>query len=140
MWNALGVPVERISPASNGTLKIKGLDSKTYTFKEVGTQNGYNLLRSTFDVRLTANNPVDGNLSKAELIAEGETINIQAAGGIASLAVVNSKTVTLKTGGVGNTMLYAAGIAVLMCAFAFGFLVKDEGRRSRKNSMGNMGA
>ncbi len=132
--------VERISPASNGTLKIKGLDSKTYTFKEVGTQNGYNLLRSTFDVRLTANNPVDGNLSKAELIAEGETINIQAAGGIASLAVVNSKTVTLKTGGVGNTMLYAAGIAVLMCAFAFGFLVKDEGRRSRKNSMGNMGA
>lgn len=132
--------VERISPAAGGTLKIKGLDSKTYTFKEVGTQNGYNLLRSTFDIKLTPNSPVDGNLAKAELMVEGETIDIQAAAGIASLAVVNSKTVTLKTGGVGNTMVYAAGMAILMCAFALGLLTKNEGRKTRNNKMGQMGA
>jgi fimbrial isopeptide formation D2 family protein len=131
--------VERISPSSQGTLKIKGLDSKTYTFKEVGTQNGYNLLRSTFDVRLTADNPVNGNLVKAELIVEGETIDIQAAGGIASLAVVNSKTVTLKTGGVGNTLLYAVGVAILMCAFAFGLLTRNDGRKSYKDRTARMG-
>jgi hypothetical protein len=53
--------------------------------------------------------------------------------------VVNSNTVTLKTGGVGNTLLYAVGVAILMCAFAFGLLTRNDGRKSYKDRTARMG-
>lgn len=124
--------VSTIAPAAGGVLKIKGLDSHKYTFTEVSTQVGYNLLRSTFDVTLTANSPVDGNLTSAVLTAEGNSIDILSDKGIASLSVVNSKSVTLRTGGSGNAALYAAGLAVLIGAVASGISANRSRTEDKK--------
>lgn len=47
-----GNVVTVLHPAPDGTLYIKGLDAEanTYTFKEVGTENGHALLNETFDI------------------------------------------------------------------------------------------
>lgn len=119
-----------VQPAKDGTLKIIGFDSDTYTFKEIATENGKNLLKSTFKVEFvedgdpaftyvdgegSADKLQDGALIRATLTSENLDTNLQITGngGIANAKIENFKSVTLRTGGEGRTMIYLTGAAVL---------------------------
>lgn len=74
-----------INPAADGKLVIKGFDSDTYTFKEISTEQGKNLLKSTFDIEfvedgdpnftyLNGTSAVAGKEGSAELLQDGKLI------------------------------------------------------------------
>lgn len=142
-----------LTPASDGTLRIKGLDSDTYTFKEIKTEAGKNLLKSSFDVNLVAPDDAvdsarDGRLIEATVSMEGgnETdITIGVVGsdaqdangtkanlGIAAMAVNNYDVVDLRTGGAGRTMIYLGGLALLGMMGA-GVAVSNKKRREAED-------
>ena len=58
--------VSVLSPASDGHLRIRGLDSAAYTITETKTESGHSLLTSPFTVTLTGD-PSTGSLDRAEL-------------------------------------------------------------------------
>ena len=142
-----------LTPAADGTLRIKGLDSNTYTFKEIKTEAGKNLLKSSFDVNLVAPDSAtdsarDGRLIEATVSMEGgnETdITIGVVGsdaqdangaatnlGIAAMAVNNYDVVDLRTGGAGRTMIYLGGLALLGMMGA-GVAVSNKKRREAED-------
>lgn len=112
-----------VSPAHDGKLILKGFDSKTYEFKEVQTQSGASLLKSTFDIEFIENVGLrDGELTDAVLYVDGVTdsLDIDKAaagnGGIVSVSVDNPKEISLRTGGEGRTMIIVIsciGVAML---------------------------
>lgn len=57
--------VTEVSPASSGKFFIKGLDAAKYTFTEIQTQDHYSLMRTSFDVDLTAKTQDDTTLMDA---------------------------------------------------------------------------
>lgn len=112
---------EKISPAHDGTLNLKGFDSKTYRFKEVQAQSGTSLLRDTFDVSFMEEELVrDGELTDAQLAVDGarDSLDIDktANGGLVSVDVTNQKEISLRTGGEGRWMIIgvASGAAVIL--------------------------
>lgn len=129
-----------VQPSKDGKLVIKGFDSDTYTFKEISTETGRNLLKSTFDIEFVEDgDPVmkynenegsaeklqDGALIRATLsMDEGLTGGEASIGsadlnlaennkGVAQVQVENNKTITLRTGGEGTTAIYASGAVML---------------------------
>ena len=148
-----GVTYYTLTPASDGTLRIKGLDSNTYTFKEIKTEAGKNLLKSSFDVNLVAEDDAtdsarDGRLIEATVSMDGKqmtdiTIGVvgsdaqDAVGGktnlgIAAMAVNNYDVVDLRTGGAGRTMIYLGGLALLGMMGA-GVAVSNKKRREAED-------
>ena len=121
--------VAALVPSSTGKIEIRGLDSGEYEFTEQSTQNGYELLKSTFLVTLTGNNPVDGNLASATLSADGKSTNLTVTKGSASITVQNYKSFVLRTGGSGNHLLIISAAVLLLLAL---WVM----RRRRKNQMG----
>ena len=125
--------LSEVHPSAAGKLVVKGFDSKTYTFMETETQEGYSLLKSTFDITfdeqgdpsVSADDHVrDGDLTDAVLSVDGMTdsldIDHEVNGGIAKMALENHKAITLRTGGEGRFLIYgigAAGTAALAGAF-----------------------
>ncbi len=120
-----GTPFEAskvIHPDANGKLLIKGMDSNRYTFREIATEKGKELLKSTFDVIFTAEDPNrNGQLKTAEAEVKDlngkDTTTLRHENGTAYLIVNNMKTVTLRTGGKGRTGIYAAGAVLLLLIF-----------------------
>lgn len=111
---------KEISPAANGSLAIKGLDSEQYLITEVKTAEGYNLLGDTITVTFTAPDPEDGTLAsaKAKFTRNGSEIDLTSANGITSMEIDNGQAVRLYTGGAGTAAFYAAAaIAVIGAAF-----------------------
>ena len=110
--------VTSVTPDANGNLYLKGVDSETYTVREIETQDGYNLLKSTFDLTLKAPDPdrdgtlLSGTISTQDGKSTGLTIDTNNKG-VVDLTVDNYKTLTLHTGGSGTTMLYVGGAALL---------------------------
>lgn len=110
--------VTSVTPDANGNLYLKGVDSETYTVREIETQDGYNLLKSTFDITLKAPDPdrdgtlLSGTISTQDGKSTGLTIDTGNKG-VVDLTVDNYKTLTLHTGGSGTTMLYVGGAALL---------------------------
>ena len=121
--------VAALVPSSTGKIEIRGLDSGEYEFTEQSTQNGYELLKSTFLVTLTGNNPVDGNLASATLSADGKSTNLTVTKGSAAITVQNYKSFVLRTGGSGNHLLIISAAVLLLLAL---WVM----RRRRKNQMG----
>lgn len=125
--------VTSVTPDAHGGLYLKGVDSETYTVREIQTQDGYNLLKSTFDLTLKAPDPdrdgtlLSGTISTQDGKSTGLTIDTNNKG-VVDLAVDNYKTVTLHTGGSGTTMIYVGGAALLAGA---GIVVMAT-RRKRK--------
>jgi len=136
-----GTDFNTLTPASDGRLFIKGLDSDTYVFREIATEQGKNLLKSSFEVVFTARDDEQesirsGILESASVRSENaqtpSDISIGVAGsgtndalesgaanmGIAGLSVDNFDAVDLRTGGNGRTAYYIAGgaLAVLVTA------------------------
>ena len=110
--------VTSVTPDKDGNLYLKGVDSETYTVREIETQDGYNLLKSTFDITLKAPDPdrdgtlLSGTISTQDGKSTGLTIDTNNKG-VVDLTVDNYKTLTLHTGGSGTTMLYVGGAALL---------------------------
>lgn len=106
--------VTTVHPDAKGKLLIRGLGSETYTVREIQTQDGYNLLKSTFDVTINAPDPDrDSTCTGSVSTQDGKTTDLVAKDGVVSINVNNYKAATLHTGGSGTTMLYVGGAALL---------------------------
>ena len=143
-----GVTYNTVTPAKDGKLVIKGIDSNDYEFKEIQTEDENNLLKSTFTISIRANDNSsddalgslrDGAIATATVtsgsataditigvtgVTEGQDINdvIQKNMGIASMEVNNFDAIDLRTGGHGTTMYYIIG-GVLASGIAVGMYV-----------------
>ena len=121
---------KEISPAPNGSLVIKGLDSEEYVLKEIKTAAGYNLLGDTITITFTAPDPENGQLetAKAKFTSSNASIDLTNQAGVASMEIDNGEAVRLYTGGSGVRMYYA-GAGILMAVAAAAFILghkKDE--------------
>lgn len=136
-----------LTPDNTGKLTIKGLDSNTYTFKEVQTEDENNLLKSTFDVEIKAADDAaaslrDGIIASAKVSTEiGDDVDITIGvidanmstpntknNGIASMQVNNYDAVDLRTGGTGRYMITSVGIVMMVaiCAVVVGKKKREE--------------
>lgn len=105
-----------VSPASDGTMTIRGLDDDNYQMTECSTESGYELLSDPLEVKFQAEEPADGCLSGASVsLGEGEEIPVTVEKGTASFAIRNRRSVFPKLGGTGRTTFYlsAAGGVLL---------------------------
>ena len=90
---------------SNGNITARGLDAGTYILTETETQDGYNLLEDTITVTISENGDVSFKLTNSEGNAS------------ASLKVENNSGSLLpSTGGMGTTVIYMAGAALVIVA------------------------
>lgn len=110
----------------NGNFSVAGLDDGTYNVKETKAPAGYDLPADPFVVTLTArtknNQEWDGTPANAL---------INPANGQFNETFVNNAGSSLpSTGGMGTTILYAAGAAiVLVAAFGIAFAVRRRNAR-----------
>lgn len=91
---------------SNGNIKAEGLDADTYILTETDTLPGYNLLNDTITVVIDENGNETYKLTSSPDDATMDTIT-----------VVNEAGSQLPTtGGMGTTVLYIAGAALVLGA------------------------
>lgn len=98
----------------NGSINLKGLDSGLYYLEETKTNDGYNLLDTPVQIEiLPAYDEVNGEFSATvEYKVDSRT-----QGSSSTVGVRNSKGSTLpSTGGMGTTILYLGGGALVLCA------------------------
>ena len=140
---ASGDILSEVHPSAAGKLVVKGFDSKTYTFMETETQEGYSLLKSTFDITfdeqgdptVSSDDHVrDGDLTDAVLAVDGMTdsldIDHEANGGIARMTLENHKAITLRTGGEGRFLIYGIGAASTVSLAGAFFAVRRKKRKT----------
>ena len=112
----------------DGLFGVSGLDAGTYYLEEVKAPAGYNLLKDP--VKLTIDAEISGGdaetkqpptIGKLDLITEGKDGSITTPGdkdnGTVSLEVQNNMGALLpSTGGMGTTLFYIAGAALVLAA------------------------
>ena len=115
-----------VASGENGLFVISGLDAGTYYLEEVKAPAGYNLLKDP--VKLTIDAEISGaetnqppTIGKLDLITEGKDGSITTEGnkdnGTVSLEVQNNMGALLpSTGGMGTTLFYIAGAALVLAA------------------------
>ncbi len=117
-----------VASDENGLFVISGLDAGTYYLEEVKAPAGYNLLKApvklTIDAEISewdaeANQPP--TIGRLDLITEGENGEAPTPGdkdkGTVSLEVQNNMGALLpSTGGMGTTLFYIAGAALVLAA------------------------
>jgi LPXTG-motif cell wall-anchored protein len=115
-----------VSDAS-GLFGVSGLDAGTYYLEEVKAPAGYNLLKDP--VKLTIDAEISGGdaetnqpptIGKLDLITEGENGEAPTPGdkdnGTVSLEVQNNMGALLPSTGMGTTLFYIAGAALVLAA------------------------
>lgn len=128
-----------IKSGENGEFSVTGLDDGTYTLKETKAPAGYNLPASDFEVKITATtangqdwaeDPATA-LTKIDVTVNGTAGTGDKQAGTAAIVIKNTKGSTLpSTGGMGTTVLYVAGAAiVLVAAFGIAFAVRRRNAR-----------
>lgn len=110
----------------NGNFSVAGLDDGTYNVKETKAPAGYDLPADPFVVTLTAqtknNQEWDGTPANALINPTNGQFN--------ETFVNNAGSSLPSTGGMGTTVLYAAGAAiVLVAAFGIAFAVRRRNAR-----------
>ena len=117
-----------VASGENGLFVISGLDAGTYYLEEVKAPAGYNLLKDP--VKLTIDAEISGGdaeanqpptIGRLDLITEGENGEAPTPGdkdkGTVSLEVQNNMGALLpSTGGMGTTLFYIAGAALVLAA------------------------
>lgn len=107
---------------AQGAIQIQGLDSGTYYLEETKAPAGYNRLEDLIEVTLTATMLPDKTQDWAGTVnADSNKIQIAQGDSAAqdgnSINVANNKGSNLpETGGMGTTVLYAAGAAIVLIA------------------------
>ena len=118
----------KLTSDANGNFSVYGLDAGTYYLKETKAPAGYNLLTAPIKVVIAA------ELETSEDKPELKTLTISVGDGAAqngatnddgkltgevAMTVINNSGATLpETGGVGTTMLYVGGGALIVIAIA----------------------
>ena len=107
-------PAAPMVSGDDGKFVIKGLDSLAYHLEEIKAPDGYNKMEDSVLVTLTAT--IDGQtLTALQCTADGSAGTGTVADGLAAVAVNNTAGATLPaTGGMGTTMFYIAGAAMLL--------------------------
>ena len=115
-----GETAEEMKSAADGTFPIKGLDAGTYYLKETTTPKGYN----TAAVKAIT-------IKATHSISDGQPNVVLSSDSTLDNKIVDKKGNTLpSTGGMGTTVLYAAGAAiVLVAAFGIAFAVRRRNAR-----------
>lgn len=115
-----GETAEEMKSSADGTFPIKGLDAGTYYLKETTTPKGYTTA-AVKTITIKATHTISGDLPNVVLSSESTLDN----------KIVDKKGNTLpSTGGMGTTILYAAGAAiVLVAAFGIAFAVRRRNAR-----------
>ena len=138
-WSATEEGGSTLTSDANGLFSVTGLDDGTYSLKETKAPAGYNLPAREFKVEITANTANGQNwdetathaLTMIDVTVDGTagTGNVQT--GTAAIVIKNTKGSSLpSTGGMGTTILYAAGAAiVLVAAFGIAFAVRRRNAR-----------
>lgn len=110
---------------SNGDFKAKGIDDGTYKLYETVAPIGYNLLTSTIDLTVdatTANGQKwagepSAALTALKITVGSKTTNGNLDEGSVDITIENSKgSVLPETGGVGTTIFYIVGFALVLGA------------------------
>lgn len=123
----------------NGLFSVTGLDNDTYYLREIKAPAGYNLPASDFEVKIFATTVNGQNwagtatdaLTKIDVTVDGTAGTGDVQTGTAAIVIKNTKGSSLpSTGGMGTTILYAAGAAiVLVAAFGIAFAVRRRNAR-----------
>ena len=111
---------------SNGLFKVAGLDDGTYYLHESKAPAGYNTLANDVELTIAATTVNDQNwtsgtasdaLTALKITAGGATTDGTLSTGTVSATVTNSKGATLpSTGGIGTTIFYVVGTALIVVA------------------------
>lgn len=137
-WTTTKEEGTTLTSDDDGLFKVIGLDDGTYYLKETKAPTGYNLLASDVEVVITAttaNNQSWTGTPSAALTALAVTADSQpgsasTATGIASIQIANNAGSSLpSTGGIGTTIFYAGGGALVVGA---GVLLIAKKRMSNK--------
>lgn len=138
-WSATEEGGSTLTSNAEGLFSVTGLDDSTYYLKETKAPAGYNLPARDFEVKISATTANGQNwagtatdaLTKIDVTVDGTagTGNVQT--GTAAIVIKNTKGSSLpSTGGMGTTVLYAAGAAiVLVAAFGIAFAVRRRNAR-----------
>lgn len=125
-WDA----ASKLTSGADGLFKIEGLDAGTYYLKEIKAPAGYNLLTEDVTIVISATiTPADGTegtgdptISSLKIKVDNgqETDGAKQDGkytGVLAATVENNQGGTLpETGGVGTTMFYVIGGALVLAA------------------------
>ena len=116
-----GETAEEMKSAADGTFPIKGLDAGTYYLKETTTPKGYNTAE-VMTIKIDATHSIDDSGTPQVTLTSDSNLNN---------VIVDKKGSNLpSTGGMGTTVLYAAGAAiVLVAAFGIAFAVRRRNAR-----------
>lgn len=137
-WVDIDAGTELTSDAE-GLFKVAGLDDGIYYLEETVAPEGYNLLAAPVEVVITATTANDQNwdmenankaLTKLDVTADGKSGTADTTSGVASITIANNAGSTLpSTGGIGTTIFYVAGGALVVGA---GVLLVSKKRMSNK--------
>ena len=108
-----------LTSSNDGTFNINGLKAGTYYLKEIATLDGYNKLESPIKVVVT-----QGENGKSVINVEGKTDSVE------KVEVLNnSGTLLPSTGGMGTTLIYLIGGALVLGS---GFVLANKKRAKAK--------
>lgn len=101
---------DTIKTETDGKFTVKGLAEGTYYLKEISTPNGFNLLKKPVEIVIGG----DGKVQYKEKDSTGAYTSVGPT--TENAVMIENKTGTLlpSTGGVGTTMMYIVGAALLI--------------------------
>lgn len=119
--------IDKVSGTPDDVFEFKGIDDGKYKLTEIQAPDNYDMLSDPIYFTVTADhvdganpslNTFSGNITSGNVGEMAFTANID--NGILSTTIQNKPGSSLpETGGMGTTVLYAAGILMILAAAAF---------------------